>query len=269
MLAVKPSELPQHPDLAPAQGEGTLPDTQAFVKDVLEEGHRFITEDLQNPSVFKTVSKDKRSPPSTAPLEVRAAEIHQASVTENWFARISIHEDSSDKGTATWEEFDNGLRVDHSEHEKDYTPDLVDAHQVLSWREQLATAGGVVGEWQDVTLEIREMRHKLPFFLLDDRVFSVLVATAKKEGELLVVQLPVDLSNVPKAKYTGDSSITHGIYCSVERAEKVAEGTKWQMGTASDAGGKLPIALQKPNMPGAVAKDVGLFIKWREEQRAK
>lgn len=39
------------------------------------------------------------------------------------------------------------------------------------------------------------------------------------------------------------------------------------MGTASDAKGVLPMPIQKSALPGAIAKDVGLFMKWMSEKR--
>jgi hypothetical protein len=39
------------------------------------------------------------------------------------------------------------------------------------------------------------------------------------------------------------------------------------MGTASDAGGNLPMWAQKMGVPGAVVKDVGLFMQYCEDQR--
>lgn len=52
---------------------------------------------------------------------------------ETWFARRSLHEDVSGDDNITFQEFKEGLLAFHSEHEKEYTPDVTDAHQVLSW----------------------------------------------------------------------------------------------------------------------------------------
>jgi len=41
----------------------------------------------------------------------------------------------------------------------------------------------------------------------------------------------------------------------------------WQMATASDAKGSLPMPLQKMGVPGAVVKDVGLFMGWIDGKR--
>lgn len=261
---LKAHELPSHPDLPRTNApQATGSELQTFVTSILDDAEKFLTETLENRSVFKTIANDKRSSPATAPIEIRSAVLHKE-VEENWFARISVHENAVKAGTASWEEFDGGLRTNHSQHEKEYTPDVQDAHQVLSWSDQTLSVEG----WEDVTLEIYEMVHQLPF-ILKDRAFSVLVATAKRRSEFIVVQIPVDLSGVAKAKYQKDSSVVHGIYVSIEHGELLESGVKWRMGTASDAKGNLPMPLQKPNMPGAVAKDVGLFVAWCEKSRKK
>jgi len=62
--------------------------------------------------------------------------------------------------------------------------------------------------------------------------------------------------------------VTIGEYVSVERV-KVLENRDilWEMATASDAKGHLPMMLQKMGVPGAVVKDVGYFMKWTSERR--
>ena len=68
-----------------------------------------------------------------------------------------------------------------------------------------------------------------------------------------------------------------GQYVSVERCRvlKTADGENgkvgdvvWDMATASDAKGWLPMAVQKLGVPGAVVKDVGFFMKWIHERRS-
>lgn len=43
---------------------------------------------------------------------------------------------------------------------------------------------------------------------------------------------------------------------------------EWIMATTSDAKGWLPMWAQKMGVPGAVVKDVGLFVKWVSEHRS-
>ncbi|KAK5236242.1 hypothetical protein LTR47_002968 [Exophiala xenobiotica] len=59
-----------------------------------------------------------------------------------------------------------------------------------------------------------------------------------------------------------------GLYTAVEvvrRRRDRDSGSReieWIMATASDAKGNLPMWLQKMSLPGAIAKDVGFFLKW-------
>lgn len=86
-----------------------------------------------------------------------------------------------------------------------------------------------------------------------------------------------------------NGTVVMGLYTSVERCKRLpasvpAEGegaavtegkgegqaeteTEWLMATASDAGGILPGWAQKLGTPGAVVKDVGLFVTWAEGRR--
>ncbi|KAK4541705.1 hypothetical protein LTR36_007414 [Oleoguttula mirabilis] len=281
MRALKPSELPAHPDLSPQQSSGTPPNLQAFLAEALEEANSFMTAYL--PRTFKVKSASKQAPPSTAPVELLSHDVNGGEINkvtpgvplgrtaETWFARTSVHENAAKEGTASWEEFDQGLRAEHSLHEMEYTPDVQDAHQVLSWDDEIESVseGRRVGAWEDVSACVMEMVHHIPP-PLNDRVFPVLVITAKKAEEFIVVQIPVDTTHMPAAKYPsynskgGGGKITPGIYVSIERGELVDGGArvKWQMATASDAMGVLPMWAQKMGVPGAVVKDVGLFIDW-------
>ena len=50
--------------------------------------------------------------------------------------------------------------------------------------------------------------------------------------------------------------------------EEGEEEVEWVMATASDARGALPGWVQKLGTPGAVVKDVGLFLGWVDGRRA-
>ncbi len=275
---LKPSQLPSHPKLTTQQAGSSLT-IESFAACTLAEGTAFMTAYLQ--ANFTIKSTDKKSPPATAPVELSAKDIPSSALpkdsgpsdgaTESWFARKSLHENKPAQGTATWEEFDYALRVDHSQHEKDYTPDVLDAHEVLNWDSELEAVGRKVeGGWEDVHAGVCEMCHKIPP-PLNNRVFPVIVITAKRQNEFLVVQIPVATQGLPGAKYHDVPKVTGGIYVSVERGELVEGGAKtmWQMATASDAKGVLPMWAQKMGVPGAVVKDVGLAVGWIEERRGK
>jgi len=192
---------------------------------------------------------------------------------------------------------DAHLRVAHSLHEALYTPDVFDARGVLDWGQQIeemgrgeegvgAGDGGVWEGWREVSAGIWEMGHEMPA-VLDNRVFPVLVvsglrdATEREGASFVVVQIPVDVGGVEEAVYSngrhkmvGDSEVKKkpvvlGQYVSVEhcRVENEEREVVWQMATASDAKGSLPMPLQKMGVPGAVVKDVGLFMDWIDRKR--
>lgn len=287
LRALPASQLPAHPDLSSHQSATTSP-VLNFAADALREAHDFTTSYL--PANFSTKSNDKHSSPASASIALLAHDIKASDLpreigdavveangaggaTEHWFARVSEHENKEEDGTASWEEFDFALRVDHSQHERAYTPDVLDAHVVLDYSAQLQTSEGggrVEGGWEDVSVQVMEMLHHIPS-PLNNRVFTVLVITGKRGREFLTVQIPVETRHLPGLKYVADGSVTAGMYVSVERGELVEEGrkTRWEMATASDAGGNLPMWAQKLGTPGAVVKDVGLVVKWIEQRRGE
>lgn len=297
LIRLRPLAVDQLPAHSKLQSDGKeRPEIHAFAAAALEEGNAFMTTYL--PHKFSVKSEGKWSPPSNAAVklfahDISASELPKDTVAaapsgssgESWFARESLHANKAEDETASWEEFDNGLRVNHSQHEMEYTPSVEDAHEVMNWDAELENHGRKIGEWEDVHTSVMEMRHKVPA-PLNNRVFPVLVVTGKKaatpagEGgaapgrpgdSFTVVQIPVATQSLPNAKYHNAPKITGGLYCSIERCEVVEDGQKvrWSMATASDAKGILPMWAQKMGVPGAVVKDVGLFILWVSEGRQK
>ncbi|GAB7357980.1 hypothetical protein MBLNU230_g0147t1 [Neophaeotheca triangularis] len=270
---LNPESLPSHPSLAHLQTAAEPPKLQAFIAEALNEASSFTTSYLS--SSFKTKASDKQSPPSAAPVELLTHDIPGSELPsgspEAWFARSSTHENAAKEGTASWEEFDKGTRRDHCLRENDYTPDVFDSRQVLSWDEMLESAGeGSVEGWKDVQMSIWEMCHQIPS-PLKDRVFAVccITAMAADEQSWLVLQIPVSVKDVQGTGYVGTERVQEGIYVSIERGDLVENGAKvrWQMATASDAKGALPMWAQKMGVPDAVVKDVGLFMDWIEKKR--
>lgn len=60
---------------------------------------------------------------------------------------------------------------------------------------------------------------------------------------------------------------------SLERARRGDGGEKgkwiWEMKTASDASGNLPMWMQKMGVPGAIVKDVPLALEFAVKSRGK
>lgn len=127
------------------------------------------------------------------------------------------------------------------------------------------------------------MCHELPVVV--NRVFATLVLTAKYvQGQgFIVVQIPLDLQGVDAAIYSSHKNSTHkdsdtaqkkkkvvvGQYVSVERCtyNEADQMVSWNMATAADAKGNIPLWLQKPTMPGKIALDVGFFAAFVEKQK--
>ncbi len=183
------SELPTHPELenqtnppnkkpavdSATNGSTSRPPLLLFITEILNEAKVFV--DTTLPATFKSKGL-KTSPPSTAKVELLTREVsaeeiksiswlsaqvprhhsgkENAKPAEAWFARRSRHANDSQEGTATYSEFDEGLRTDHSMHEMEYTPDVSDAYKVLDWEEEIVAAiaggGGELEEYKDVNM---------------------------------------------------------------------------------------------------------------------
>ncbi|KAL9076723.1 MAG: hypothetical protein Q9161_000708 [Pseudevernia consocians] len=303
-LISTPSEHTKSAGSSPSQAgkvdSSERPNLISFMEEVLDQATIFVDDTL--PATFKEGGL-KTSAPATAKVRLLSRNISMAEIqtipwinssiprnwsngrkpAEAWFARRSRHANHSDEGTCDLDEFDFGLRHDHSKHEQEYTPDVFDSYRVLDWSEQIGSAianGSAIDNYRDLSMSIHEMCHKLPA-MLSNRVFSVLVVTAKRgKHSFVVVQIPVDISGLTVAMYSngrnlheGDSAVKRkkpvlGVYTSIERCQMLPDqNIEWVMATASDAKGWLPMWAQKMGVPSAVVKDVGLFIGWVKTKR--
>lgn len=233
LLPLHINELPAHPVLesliqdpesgskvSPQAGKVSSterPNLISFVEEVLDQATLFVDDTI--PATFKE-GHLKKSPPSEAQVRLLSRNLGETDIqtipwinsgiprnwsshgekpTEAWFARRSRHANHSGEGTADLDEFDFGLRHDHSEHEQDYTPDVFDSYKVLDWNEQIKTAidnGSGIDNYKELNMSIFEMCHELPA-MLSNRCFPVLIVTAKRGGNsFVVVQIPVDISNL-------------------------------------------------------------------------
>lgn len=159
MAPLSVAALPQHAAFDSAENKHLLdpsverPALHQFVRVVLDDAFRLIDRRLET---FKLTGR-KQSPPAEGDVcqlqqTVSVKELRTISrdpklspkgyqnwprAAEAWFARRSWHAEEMRAGTAEWDEFKFGLKDLHSEHEYEYTPDVYDAHEVLSWNDQL------------------------------------------------------------------------------------------------------------------------------------
>ncbi len=140
------------------------PRLTSFVKEVLDQATSFVDDVL--PATFAEDNERSSSPAvakvrllkrnidgqqlskipwsaSNVPRKARFPTGHQG---EAWFARRSRHASHSQEGTAEFPEFEQGLMVDHSKHEQEYTPDVFDAYHVLDWDAETLATAFTVGE---------------------------------------------------------------------------------------------------------------------------
>jgi len=185
--------LPTHPSLSNENDKAGNPSLEAFMAALIANALQYIDGDM--PKSW-TSGGTKKSKPCMA--EVKIYKWDNPKAAGQWTIRKSTHANVKDHGTFTWEEMDEGLRVDHSLKEKEYTDDIFDVFQVCRWD----TTGVVVEGCQDLDMRIVEVAHKLPS-PLSPRAFAELVVSAKTGPDgLVVVQVPVDLKSLPGAMYS-------------------------------------------------------------------
>jgi hypothetical protein len=68
---------------------------------------------------------------------------------EFWVGRCSEHAGLAQEDDGSFEEFDAGLRIEHSRHEMEYTPGVTDAVKICDWDFTKLDVEG----WRNVTLE--------------------------------------------------------------------------------------------------------------------
>ncbi|KAJ5677366.1 uncharacterized protein N7477_002999 [Penicillium maclennaniae] len=281
--------IPLHPSLS---AEGSRPDPKQFVATALREAVDLLH---SIPSTFQTDPKRRASPPSQAKVKLlRGWRNSGEEKPEYWVARQSEHVDASEKGTASWSEFEAGLRTNHAEHEMEYTPSVSGVEQLLAW------SGEDIGEvvvdditYKDVVFEINLITHSFhPSALISPRSFISLTISAAYNAPtqteqqtplkgFITVQVPLssDPSTTPseihrKITSSAPRRAVFASYASVERVSLLPtepNSIEWTMATTSDAGGSIPQWVQRNwtlgGVPRAVVADVGLFIGWTMHRR--
>jgi Protein of unknown function (DUF3074) len=191
---------------------------------------------------------------------------------ETWFCRRSCHRNTAEKGTACWAEFVHSFKEHHAKSEEAFTPTVIGAREAMRWDASGIDVQVHGGHWTTITVAVEEMKHKIDPKPLKNRTFPVVQVAAMLEGseEFLVVSIPLnDFDKSPYAEFAREKSLVVASYTSIERIRVLPSNgdVEWIMATSSDAGGVLPHWMQNLAVPGAIAKDVELFLSWISDQR--
>lgn len=146
-----------------------------------------------------------------------------------WAARRSLHQQPIAA-------FKKVLFENHTEHEAKYM-------HIITRYAQLDSAE----PWKSYRVE-----YKLPFPLRKREFVFYIQCVELSETEFIVVSLPRFY----------DSDMVRGKYISVEKVRQTDEGVEWTMATTSDAGGLLPMFLQRPQLTATIAKDVDAVLEY-------
>ncbi|KAH7163203.1 hypothetical protein B0J13DRAFT_538063 [Dactylonectria estremocensis] len=287
LWGIHPSQLP----VSGAKGDGLKP----LLTSILKEALPFISNVQAQSSDALPPWKPKSTksfPHSTSPVQLYERTVpaehlravfeahHPPGVdanlirSETWALRQSVHDDAATRGTACWTEFVRCFKERHAEAEVTFTPNIISTTRRHEWDcagvEVEMEAGGTT--WVDWTLRGEESLHELPK-PLRRRVFPVVQATAAVRGrrEFLVVQIAAQAGDeYTKSGNAGDAEALRASYTSIELVRETASGKiEWIMGTASNAGGVLPVWIQRMSVPGQIAKDVDMFLYWIGTEREK
>lgn len=263
---------------------------RAFLKGVIAEAAPFIdaaAPKLGSPPTWKTRGSKRFTSPNVLvelfELRVSGKELDKVRRTsqiradckdETWFCRRSRHRNAAEEGTASWDEFVHSFKEFHHQSEHAFTPSVIGAREAIVWNTpdiEIETGGD---HWVNIGLAVVEMKLKIDPKPLKNRTFPVVQISAALTGaqEFLVVSIPLtDFDKSPYAEYARDKSLVVAAYVSIERIRILPTSgeIEWIMATASDAGGVLPQWMQNLVVPGKIADDVDLFLRWIQSQRKK
>ncbi|UZJ54192.1 hypothetical protein CBS101457_003512 [Exobasidium rhododendri] len=225
----------------------------------------------------------------------------------SWHARRSEHDPSSQSHKLTYEDFYQGLAVDHPIKERQYIDDILKYDRVGPSIQVPSLKGDASDEFIDaVRADVWTTEYSLPI-MVTNRDFVELFLTVEfkphvdplssshidailaslKEGSgsniteeqeetstsnsqrrsCLNIQLPVETTDCAPKK-----DFVRASYGSVEVLRELERnGTEWWMTVQSDSAGRIPLMFQEMAMADKVAPDVPLFIGWavKDKQSSK
>jgi hypothetical protein len=286
----KPTNAPPSDEkFSDGSGSATALDVKSFVTSVLSESIPFIdgvAPKAGGAATWKGRGSPKRYVSSEAPVHLyeqvvpgkdldKIEGMSQFSADrkdETWFCRRSSHRNKAEKGTASWEEFIHSFKDHHAETEDAFTATVIGAREAMKWDTNGLEVEVHGGRWNNMTVAVVEMTHKIDPKPLKNRTFPVVQVAASLEGtpEFMVISIPLsDFEKSPYADFARNKSLVVAAYASIERVRVLPSNSdvEWIMATASDAKGVLPQWMQNLAVPAAIAKDVDMFLAWIPSQR--
>ncbi|KAJ8070023.1 hypothetical protein OCU04_000425 [Sclerotinia nivalis] len=196
---------------------------------------------------------------------------------ETWYARRSLHDNLNVPGTANWTEFTRDIKENHARTEEAISDDVATT-QCMRWDTNNLIVDIDSERWNNITMAVVEMRHKIGM-PLTDRTFPVVLITASpiKSGgnEFLVISIPIiDFETTPWAQFAKEKNQVVAVYASIERVRILPHDEKieWVMATTSDAKGVVSIfnpVVESTAIPSVIKKDVSLYMAWVQRQRTQ
>ncbi|EER41944.1 conserved hypothetical protein [Histoplasma capsulatum var. duboisii H88] len=299
LAPLSPSEIPAHPSIpysSPSSAsDGAIdarPSLSLFLHAALTQARDFIATTVPGES-FTTDRKLYDSPPSSTPVQISSGTVKYTPLAsknpatpqkeDKWFARRTVLDNRTTMGNASFQEFVEGLKDSHLMNEMEYEPNITAVEDIAKWD---CSGVEVEGGWSGVGASLSLVTHTFqPASVISPRVFLAMVITAFTPPEpptsttpsaFINIQLPIHVSAIRPALPLPKNAVL-GKYVSVEMVRVLADADdaagpgkiEWRMATSSQAGGWIPRFLQHSSIPNAIAKDVGLFLKWVDERRAK
>ncbi|CAD6885851.1 unnamed protein product [Tilletia controversa] len=280
--------------LAPAQysptAEGGEDAVRKLTTQLIEDAFDIIasTDSWSKGKVFNA----KHAPADGGPVHTRSKKSGMSGRPGkcSWHMRESIHPVA---GTdITFDDFRNGLLLNHNTNEMDYIPALIDTKTIENIKD--GTTSVILNSYQlpmvtanrdflELMITVDLPPHAAPFSPAHRAVIAEsqqqqplelntsLPTSASEAGGLrsfLVIQVPV---NHPEA--AEQKGYVRGAYASVEAVYEASGSTgsetHWKMATQSDARGSIPLFLSESSLPGQIVQDVPEFVHWARSHKSQ
>jgi len=166
-----------------------------------------------------------------------------------WHGRVSEHSKESIGG---FEPFWNGLGVNHSPNEKEWSPELDDVKLLKT-----------INDDQEIWALHYALRPPA-----SNRLFTVLFtihlttdeSTGLRTG--YVLSIPVDVTS-DHSLASQEYQATRGYYSAISRVRELPDGgVNWRVITTSTPGGMIPQWIADRAMPGKIKEDVPSYLAW-------